>query len=97
VEIARLVGRKPPRVRLPSGVVMPIAYIAEGVARVTGRSTRITVEGVRMARKRMFFSSAKAALELGYQWRAPTQAFSDAIAWFQEQGLLQPSAKRISF
>jgi dihydroflavonol-4-reductase len=95
-EIARLVGRKPPSVRLPSGVVMPIAYIAEGVARVTGRSTRITVEGVRMARKRMFFSSAKAARELGYQWRAPTQAFSDAIAWFQGQGLLQLPAKRVS-
>jgi dihydroflavonol-4-reductase len=89
VEIARLVGRKPPSVRLPSGVVMPIAYIAEGVARVTGRSTRITVEGVRMARKRMFFSSAKAVHELGYRWRPPTQAFSDAIAWFEAQGLLQ--------
>jgi dihydroflavonol-4-reductase len=97
IEIAGLVGRKPPSVRLPSGVVMPIAYVAEAVARVTGRSTRITVEGVRMARKRMFFSSAKAARELGYQWRPPTQAFADAIAWFRDQGLLQPVSRRISF
>ena len=89
IEIARLVGRKPPSVRLPSGVVMPIAYVAEAFARVTGRSTRVTVEGVRMARKLMFFSSAKAARELGYQWRAPTQAFVDAIEWFREQGLLK--------
>jgi len=89
IEIARLVGRKPPSVRLPSSVVMPIAYVAEAFARVTGRSTRVTVEGVRMARKLMFFSSAKAARELGYQWRAPTQAFVDAIQWFREQGLLQ--------
>lgn len=89
IDIARLVGRKPPSVRLPSGVVMPIAYVAEAFARLTGRSTRITVEGVRMARKLMFFSSAKAARELGYQWRAPTQAFVDAIQWFREQGLLQ--------
>jgi dihydroflavonol-4-reductase len=88
VEIARLTGRKPPNVRLPAGLVMPIAYVAEGFARVTGRSTRITVEGVRMARKRMFFSSAKAVEELGYQWRAPTLAFADAITWFREQGLL---------
>jgi dihydroflavonol-4-reductase len=88
-EIAQLVGRKPPSVRLPGAVVMPIAYAAEAVARVTGRPTRITVEGVRMARKRMFFSSAKAARELGYQWRAPTQAFADAIAWFREQGMLR--------
>jgi dihydroflavonol-4-reductase len=88
VEIAQLVGRKPPTVRLPAGVVMPFAYVAEAMARVTGRSTRITVEGVRMARKRMFFSSAKATRELGYRWRAPKQAFADAIAWFREQGSL---------
>jgi dihydroflavonol-4-reductase len=88
VDIAQLVGRKPPSVRLPSGVVMPVAYVAEAVARLTGRSTRITVEGVRMARKRMFFSSAKAVRELGYEWRAPTRAFADAIAWFRAEGLL---------
>jgi dihydroflavonol-4-reductase len=88
VEIAQLVGRKPPSVRLPGAVVMPIAYVAEAVARVTGRSTRITVEGVRMARKRMFFSSTKAAHELGYAWRPPRAAFLDAISWFREQRLL---------
>ena len=96
-DISRLVGRKPPSVRLPSAVVMPIAYVAEAMARVTGRPTRVTVEGVRMARKLMFFSSGKAARELGYQWRPPTQAFADAIEWFRDQGLLQPNAKRISF
>lgn len=89
VEIAQLVGRKPPRIRLPSGVVLPVAYAAELVARLTGGTTRVTVEGVRMARKRMFFSSEKAALELGYQWRAPTKAFADAVTWLREQGLLR--------
>jgi dihydroflavonol-4-reductase len=49
----------------------------------------VTVEGVRMARKHMFFTSAKAARDLGYQWRPPKQAFADAIGWFREQGLLQ--------
>jgi len=89
VEIAQLVGRKPPRIRLPAAVVMPIAYAAETMARLTGRSTRITVEGVRMARKRMFFSSAKAVRELGYRWRPPRLAFADAIVWLREQGLLR--------
>lgn len=96
-EIAQLVGRKPPSIRLPSAVVMPIAYVAEALARVTGRPTRVTVEGVRMARKLMFFSSAKAVRELGYQWRKPTQAFADAIDWFRAEGLLQPKPKAISF
>jgi dihydroflavonol-4-reductase len=88
VVIAQIVGRKPPSIRLPTGVVLPIAYIAEGIARVTGRPGRITVEGVRMSRKRMFFSSDKARRELGYQWRPPTEALSDAITWLREQGLL---------
>jgi dihydroflavonol-4-reductase len=89
IEIAQLVGRKPPRIRLPSGVVLPIAYAAEFVSRLTGGTTRVTVEGVRMARKRMFFSSEKAARELGYQWRAPPKAFEDAVIWLREQGLLR--------
>jgi dihydroflavonol-4-reductase len=87
--IARLVGRNPPRVRLPYGLVLPIAYVAEGFARLTGRRGRITLEGVRMSRKKMFFSSAKAARELGYRWRPPVQAFEDAIRWFRDNGLLK--------
>lgn len=86
--IAALVGRKPPRVRLPYGLVLPIAYLAEGYAALTGRSGRITLEGVRMSRKLMFFSSAKAAQELGYRSRPPVEAFADAIRWFRENGLL---------
>jgi len=87
--IARLERRAPPRVRLPYGLVLPIAYLAEGFARLSGRSGRITLEGVRMSRKKMFFSSAKAARELGYRWRPPVQAFEDAIRWFRDNGLLK--------
>jgi dihydroflavonol-4-reductase len=75
-------------VRLPYGVVLPIAYLAEGYAKLSGRSGRITLEGVRMSRKRMFFSSAKAVRELGYRWRPPAEAFEDAIRWFRERGEL---------
>jgi dihydroflavonol-4-reductase len=87
-QVTALVGRPPPRVRLPHGVVMPIAYVAEGIARLTGGTTRVTVESVRMSRKRMYFSTAKAVRELGYMHRPPAQAFADAIAWFREEGYL---------
>ena len=89
VEIARLCGRKPPRIRLPYAAVLPVAYLAEVLAAVTGRSGRVTLEGVRMSRKRMFFSSGKAAGELGYRWRPPLEAFEDALRWFRERGLLE--------
>jgi len=87
-QIARLVGRTPPRVRLPYAAVLPVAYLAEGFARISGRSGRVTLEGVRMSRKRMFFSSGKAVSELGYRWRPPLEAFEDAVRWFRERGLV---------
>ena len=86
--IAHLVHRTPPRIRLPHAGVLPLAYLAEALARLNGRPPRMTVEGVRMSRKRMFFSSAKAVRELGYQWRPPVQAFDDALVYFRRRGLI---------
>jgi dihydroflavonol-4-reductase len=88
-QIAALAGRSPPRIRLPYAAVLPIAYLAEGWAALSGRSGRVTLEGVRMSRKRMFFSSAKASRELGYAWRPPAEAFTEAIRWYREHGLLE--------
>jgi len=87
-QIAALVARPAPRVRLPYAAVLPLAYVAEAYARITGHTGRLTLEGLRMSRKRMFFSSEKAVRELGYRWRPPVDAFADAIAWFRERGLL---------
>ncbi|MHA1599484.1 MAG: hopanoid-associated sugar epimerase [Alphaproteobacteria bacterium] len=87
-EIARLCGRRVPRVRLPHGLVMPIAYAAESVSRVTGREPFVTVDGLRMARKKMFFSSAKAETALGYRARPAEEALADAVEWFRGAGYL---------
>jgi dihydroflavonol-4-reductase len=87
-EISVLVRQPPPRIRLPYAAVLPIAYVAEAYAALTGRSGRLTLEGLRMSRKRMYFASAKAEHELGYRWRPPVEAFQDAISWFQTRGLL---------
>ena len=86
--IAGQVGRSPPRLRLPYAAALSIAHLAELYAKISGRSGRVTLEGVRMSRKRMFFSSAKAVRELGYRWRPPSAAFDDAVRWFRERGLL---------
>lgn len=82
--VAHLTGRRPPKLRLSSHAVLPIAYLAQGWARLThGREPMTTVDGVRMARKQMFFSSTKAMQTLGYQCRPAEEAFQDAIAWFR--------------
>lgn len=87
--IARLAGHRPPRVRLPHGLVLPLAYMAEAWIRMAGRGEPFaTVDGVKMARKRMFFSSDRAARELGYSYRPAQQALADAVAWFRANGHL---------
>jgi dihydroflavonol-4-reductase len=87
--IARLAGRRAPRIRLPHAAVLPVAYASELYARLTGHPPRVTVEAVRMARKRMFFSSEKAARELGYRSRPPLEAFAEALRWFEQNGYLK--------
>ncbi|HYX73963.1 MAG TPA: hopanoid-associated sugar epimerase [Steroidobacteraceae bacterium] len=86
IEICRLAGRSPPRIRLPHAALLPVAYASEALSRLTGSSTRVTVEAVRLARKHMYFSSEKAVHELGYRWRPPVSAFEDALRWFRAQG-----------
>jgi dihydroflavonol-4-reductase len=88
-EIARVVGRTPPRWRFPRRLITPLAYAAEGIARVTGREPLLTRDGLRMSEHRMFFSSAKAERELGYRARPYREGLSDAIGWFDRAGYLK--------
>ena len=87
-EIARLVGRRPPSVRLPTGLIFPFAYGAELMARFTGREPFATRDGLRMARKYMFFTDAKARRELGYTSRPHVEGLADAVAWFRAAGYI---------
>ena len=88
-EIADLTGRKPPKIRLPHGMILPIAYVAEALTRITGGTDPfVTVDGIKMAKKKMFFSSTKAERELGYTARPARQALRDAISWFRNNGYL---------
>ncbi|APZ44549.1 NAD-dependent dehydratase [Acidihalobacter ferrooxydans] len=83
VHIAVLSGRQPPRLRLPHAAVLPVAHIAEAWARLTrGAEPQVTVDGIRLARKQMFFSSAKAERELGYTHRPAAEALADAVRYY---------------
>ncbi|MCI0591231.1 MAG: NAD-dependent epimerase/dehydratase family protein [Gammaproteobacteria bacterium] len=88
-EVASLTGHAPPRIRLPHAVVFLIAYFSETWARLTSSGEpRVTIDGARMSKKRMFFSSEKAQRELGYQPRPIREALVDAMTWFRENGFL---------
>jgi dihydroflavonol-4-reductase len=86
--IAQQTGRKAPRVKIPRGAIYPFAYVAEALARRTGREPFVTVDGLRMSKNLMFFTSAKAERELGYRARPYAEGIKDAIAWFRQAGRL---------
>ncbi len=89
-QAATLAGQPPPRVRLPHNLVLPIAYFAEAWARFTnGSEPLVTVDGVRLAKKQMFFTYERAERELGFNPRPVEEGFRDAVDWFRQNGYLQ--------
>ncbi len=78
-------GMKPPTIKLPHNLVMPIAWIMERIASITHKEPRATVESVRMSKKMMFFTSDKAKEKLAYRARPGVEGLKDAIAWFNAE------------
>ena len=87
-DIAHLVGRRPPQWRVPRTLALSVAYAEEATAWLTGRQPFTTVDGVRMAEHRMFFTAAKAERDLGFRPRPYRAALADAIRWFEAAGYL---------
>ncbi len=84
-----VMGRRTPRrARLPHGLLWPVALGMESAARAFGIEPLVTREMLAMAKKRMYFSPAKAIAELGYAPRPARQAVADAVAWFRGAGWL---------
>jgi dihydroflavonol-4-reductase len=92
-DIAALVGRKPPKVKLPIAPLFPIAAVAELGGMLTGKEPFVTLDSLRMARHRMFYSSARAQVELGYHARPYLEALRDAVDWFRDAGMIDDPAR----
>jgi dihydroflavonol-4-reductase len=87
--VARLCGRKPPTIELPRRAVYPVAWVQEWYARLRrGPEPQVTIDGLKMAAKKMYFDSGRARRELGYQSRPAGEAIADAVAWFRAQGII---------
>ena len=80
--VDEVMGRRRSRVRLSEPVLWPLALACEALAGF-GVEPLVTRDHLRMARKKMFFSSTKAMQELGYAPRPAREAIADAIAWFR--------------
>ncbi len=84
--VAEAAGRRPPRIRLNHALLWPVAVASEGLARIGGIEPLVTRDVLAMARKKMFFSAARARAELGFAARPAREAICDAVAWFLAEG-----------
>ena len=85
--LAEITGRPAPRFRVPYALAWCSAACCEGLARITGRPPAVPLTAVRMARKRMYFSPAKAIRDLGLPQTDPIVALRDAVDWFAAHGV----------
>ena len=83
-------GMRAPRIRIPYGFAYLSACVSECVARtITHRPPFVTLAGVRLSRKRMFFDASKAVRELGLPQTPPVKALSQAVQWFRAHGYVK--------
>jgi len=79
-------GVPAPKWRIPYGVAYAAGAVSTAWAYLSGREPLAPLDGVRMARKKMFVTHAKAARELGYAPAPIEGALARAVAWFRANG-----------
>jgi dihydroflavonol-4-reductase len=87
--LSGITGGKAPSLKIPYKIVLPMAYLNTGLSNyITHRAPRIPLEGVKMAKRSMFFDSSKAVRELGFPQRSVEDALRRAVDWFQNNGYI---------
>jgi len=86
-KMSAITGLPSPTMKVPHAVAMTFAFFDETITgRILGREPRATVEAVRMGKKKMFATSAKAQRELGFRVVPVYEALRSAIDWFRAHG-----------
>lgn len=91
-ELAQVTQIAAPKMRIPYAVAFAAGVASTGWAAVTGREPRAPLDGVRMARKKMWVRHEKAARELGYTARPAAEALRRAAQWFRANGYCEDVA-----
>jgi dihydroflavonol-4-reductase len=91
-KLARLTNRKAPTLQLPYAVAYCAGACSTAWANLTGTPPRVPLNGVRMARKKMWVTHEKARRELGFNPGPADRALARAIEWFRGAGHLPNAA-----
>ncbi len=86
---ARKSGKPEPKFKVPAAIMYPVGFIGEIMARLgLVKEPVATMDSIRMASKKMYYSSARAEKELGYTHRPAIEAVEDAVDWFKSVDML---------
>jgi dihydroflavonol-4-reductase len=95
--LARITGLSAPKLKIPHGLALGVAYASTAFSRLIGKEPGIPVEGVKIARHMMFVDSSRAQRELGFQPGSVSAAFERAVRWYEANGYVSARrAKRIA-
>jgi dihydroflavonol-4-reductase len=95
--LARITGLSAPKLKIPHGLALGVAYASTAFSRLIGREPGIPVEGVKIARHMMFVDSSRAQRELGFQPGSVRAALERAVRWYEANGYVSARrAKRIA-
>jgi dihydroflavonol-4-reductase len=86
-KLAAITGLPSPKLKLPYIFAFATGIIDETITgRMLNKEPRATVDAVRMGRKMMFATSAKAKRELGWKTVSVDDALRRAVVWFRDNG-----------
>jgi dihydroflavonol-4-reductase len=95
--LAKITGLSAPKLKIPHGLALGVAYASTAFSRLVGREPGIPVEGVKIARHMMFVDCARAQRELGFKAGPVAAALERAVRWYEANGYIAKGrAKRMA-
>jgi dihydroflavonol-4-reductase len=95
--LAKITGLRAPGWKIPHGLALGVAYASTVFSRMVGKEPQIPVEGVKIARHKMFVDCSRARRELGFKPGPVEAALERAVRWYEANGYVSARrAKRIA-
>jgi dihydroflavonol-4-reductase len=95
--LSNITGLPAPRLKIPHGLALGVAYANTMFSRMIGREPGIPIEGVKIARHIMFVDASRAQRELGFKAGPVAAALERAVRWYEANGYITKSrAKRMA-
>lgn len=89
--LTKITGLSGPKLKIPHGLALGVAYANTLFSRLTGREPGIPVEGVKIAQHMMFVDCARAPRELGFKAGPVAAALERSVRWYEANGYIRKS------